>query len=409
MADGGRVDAVQMDGGKATIDLQGSARVFLMKLDFSVNTVTTDTGFHESYYAHESRNTLHFGTGGVGQVMLTGDGGLQRITADGFLGTLQIHGDNRAIVTLNDTAISVTTSSGNDLITTTGRVDTIATRGGNDVVNSGTDRLGLITLGDGNDTMRLGAEGANLVMGDDGNDRFILRTLSDGGGGRISGGDGIDELKMHLLGGLDITFSLAESGFQGIGRGAYAVTGVEQITTGRGSDHITGNNAGNRITVNNGQDTVDGGGGNDRIFGGGGADVLNGDGGRDLLTGGGGNDRLNGGGGNDRLNGGAGADRLEGGAGRDILHGGGGADRFVFVENGGTDTVLDFTRAGPQSDRLVLDAALWGGGKSAAQVVADHASMNGQGGAVFDFGDGDRLILNGVGGLGGLDGFIDIM
>lgn len=79
-----------------------------------------------------------------------------------------------------------------------------------------------------------------------------------------------------------------------------------------------------------------------------GADTINGRHGNDTITGLGGNDSLLGMSGDDSLMGGTGADTLRGGWGDDVFHGragndfmrgDGGADRFVFANGGGNDTV----------------------------------------------------------------------
>lgn len=54
--------------------------------------------------------------------------------------------------------------------------------------------------------------------------------------------------------------------------------------------------------------------------------------------------------GDDTLDGGSGNDILAGGLGDDVLIGGGGADRFVFVSNGGADTVTDFNANSNRED-----------------------------------------------------------
>jgi Ca2+-binding RTX toxin-like protein len=96
---------------------------------------------------------------------------------------------------------------------------------------------------------------------------------------------------------------------------------------------------------------LDGGDGNDRLTGGDGADTIDGWTGNDILIGEGGDDSLlgfdgadslHGGGGEDFLDGEDGNDTLFGASGNDILIGGVGADRFVFTDSNGEDTVADF-------------------------------------------------------------------
>ena len=64
--------------------------------------------------------------------------------------------------------------------------------------------------------------------------------------------------------------------------------------------------------------------------------------GRDNLDGGSGHDELLGRRGDDTLHGGRGQDTLKGGSGDDLLTGSFGADRFVFGQNVGNDTITDF-------------------------------------------------------------------
>ncbi len=64
--------------------------------------------------------------------------------------------------------------------------------------------------------------------------------------------------------------------------------------------------------------------------------------GRDSVRGGDGDDSIFGGDGDDSLFGEADEDFLYGGTGDDLLTGGADLDTFVFVENGGNDTITDF-------------------------------------------------------------------
>lgn len=145
---------------------------------------------------------------------------------------------------------------------------------------------------------------------------------------------------------------------------------------------IFGTNGDDRIRDKADSNWFDGRGGDDRIFG------RNGD---DMIFGGGGNDVLKGASGKDTISGGTGNDVLVGGSGADVLKGGAGEDRFVFKLGDGKDRVVDFT---DDVDTLRLDNALWGGGLSKAQVVAQYAKLVG-GNVVLDFGS-DELTLTGV-------------
>ena len=212
-------------------------------------------------------------------------------------------------------------------------------------------------------------------------------------------------------------------------------TVIEHLIAGTGDDVIRGNSANNNIKGNAGNDTISGasgrdtlvgqsghdtlkgGIGNDTIKGGSGRDLLkggtgydllkggsnhdrlSGNGGRDTLLGGTGNDNLKGGFGGDRLKGGLGSDALNGGKGQDILIGGGGADSFIFkTSNIGRDTIKDFMAG---IDELRIDNALWNASLSTQQVVSQFASVV-NGDVIFDFGDGNRITLDGVGNLNSL-------
>ncbi|MEZ5715605.1 MAG: hypothetical protein R3D85_10795 [Paracoccaceae bacterium] len=78
------------------------------------------------------------------------------------------------------------------------------------------------------------------------------------------------------------------------------------------------------IRGNGGFDSVDGGDGDDMVYGGAQAD------------------RVSGGDGNDTCEGGGGFDTIDGGLGNDVLSGNFNADRFVFADGHGDDTITDF-------------------------------------------------------------------
>lgn len=110
-----------------------------------------------------------------------------------------------------------------------------------------------------------------------------------------------------------------------------------------GGERIYGFGANDTMTGLAGNDDIRGGAGNDSAFGGNGNDYLLGGAGNDSIAGGIGNDTLYGGAGNDSLSGGSGNDTLDGGDGVDQLSGGAGADVFLFIGDGATDTIMDFT------------------------------------------------------------------
>ncbi|NUB46840.1 hypothetical protein GEU84_020900, partial [Fertoebacter nigrum] len=219
-------------------------------------------------------------------------------------------------------------------------------------------------------------------------------------------------------------------------------SGIEALTGTAGQDTLLGHTgadvldggAGHDVLYGRaGNDTLRGGAGNDLFFGGLGADAfdggagfdtvqytgsaglrvdlllgatntgeamgdsfsgieaLTGTAGQDTLLGHTGADVLDGGAGHDVLYGRAGDDTLRGGAGNDLFFGGLGADVFVFAA--GLDRIVDLRLA--EDDRLLIDRALLGGqGLSGTAIVAAFAQVAG-GSVVFDFGGGNRLVLDG--------------
>ncbi|WP_347312096.1 calcium-binding protein [Defluviimonas sp. SAOS-178_SWC] len=345
----------------------------------------------------------------------------------------------------DDIQIVTTALSGNDVFNLSSYADRMSGFDGNDIIhgNSGGDTL---YGGNGNDKL-YGDQGNDLIFGDLGNDTILggsgNDTINGGGGAGLLNGEGGND---SLIGGLGFDTIYGGSGYDTLVGGdgndrVYGGDGRDRALLGNGNDLYT-DNAQNDI---NGRDTVFGGAGNDTIKGGGGNDVFNGDDGNDWIAGGIGNDTINGGnqhdtiyagGGNDVVNGGMGRDKawlgdgndrytdavqfgfnahdevfgmagddtinggggddwLNGGTDDDVLTGGLGADSFVFLAGYGQDRVTDFA---DNVDTLVLDDALWGGGKTVAQVIADHASVVGSD-VVFDFG-GHSLTVAGVTNLG---------
>ncbi len=127
-----------------------------------------------------------------------------------------------------------------------------------------------------------------------------------------------------------------------------------------------------------------GGSGDDTLDGGAGDDVLRGRAGDDTLNGHGGDDTLGGGRGNDTLDGGGGGDTLRGARGDDILTGGRGSDTFVFRSGDGGDTITDFG----EGDRIRLDGVSVGFG--ALDIRRDGTDT------VIHHGTGDTITLRGV-------------
>ncbi|WP_417676620.1 calcium-binding protein [Pseudodonghicola sp.] len=239
------------------------------------------------------------------------------------------------------------------------------------------------------------------------NARDIVLTILDRNGvvdtshvlsaGFAQGDTGIDDVRVGVDNTIYITidktvyrYGLSEDMLQA-GRGGETVEGT------RKADLIIGSEAGDLLEGGRGHDQIEGHGGRDTLKGAAGNDILLGGDGRDRLEGGGGHDRLNGGEGNDRLFGGRGDDILLGGRGNDQLRGDAGDDHFLFHVGDGADKILDFA----SGDVLELDRALWDGELTRKMVIAEFASVT-KAGVLFDFGDGDSVLLKGVTDLHGL-------
>jgi Ca2+-binding RTX toxin-like protein len=97
-----------------------------------------------------------------------------------------------------------------------------------------------------------------------------------------------------------------------------------------------------------------GSGGANILFGNIGSDTLAGQGGDDQIDGNLGNDDIFGGLDDDALGGNVGLDALTGGTGNDTLAGGGDADRFLFFDGDGLDTITDFVAGDGSGDVIEL-------------------------------------------------------
>ena len=210
--------------------------------------------------------------------------------------------------------------------------------------------------------------------------RYEDTLVGDGSSNVLEGGRGADKLDGGA--GVDTaTYASAESGVTadlGLGRGKRGEaagdtdSGIENLTGSKCDDELIGDKADNVLEGGFGADRLDGGEGIDTAsyasatrgvtaslgLGRGTRGEANGDsyfgvenltGGRhdDELTGDAGANTIDGGAGNDTIRGGAGRDRIVGGRGDDTLSGddAGGrdfADTFVFGDNWGRDTIVDW-------------------------------------------------------------------
>lgn len=206
------------------------------------------------------------------------------------------------------------------------------------------------------DASGIGA-GNDEILGQAGDD-----TLTGGfGDDTLDGGIGTDTAV--FVAGRAMEVDLRPGMGLAMGEGTDSLRGIENLRTGAGDDRLTGSNFANRIEAGAGRDALRGLAGDDTLIGG------------------------------------QGIDTLRGGAGHDQLEGGSGADIFVFGPGQGIDTIVDFEQG---LDRIRLSEDLWGGGQTAADVVA-HFGHVVAGHVVLDFGSGQGLVLANLSSLADLD------
>jgi len=284
--------------------------------------------------------------GGIGNDTLLGGTGRDVIHGDD--GDDDLRGDNGADFLYGDAGVDLIRGGGgndeihggdgNDDLRGGSNIDTIFGGAGDDDINGGT-ASDILYGGDDNDTLR-GSTGNDQLFGDPGADNLIGGSgddALDGGSGddTLNGGAGSDTLS----GGSNNDTLDGAQGNDILNGGG----GADTLIGGDGVDTLNGDGGADTLSGGRGADTMNGGAGNDTLIGAGGFDVMNGGTGIDTLTGGGGNDTMDGGDNNDTLDGGAHDDRMTGGAGLNDVTGGGGNDTFHQTD-GGTDSILDFTR-----------------------------------------------------------------
>lgn len=256
--------------------------------------------------------------------------------------------------------------------------------------------------GNGDDQIGGGA-GNDLLYGEDGNDLLYGGTGND----TLGGGAGNDQL--WGMDDDDIIYGIAGQNTIGGGTGndqLWGGSGVDLIYGGLGSDFVNGGEGNDTVWAGDGDDIVHGGGGNDVLYGTNGNDYMIGGWGNDTIDGGADMDNLLGEQGNDVLRGGDGDDWLWGGSGTDTLTGGSGADFFLFQPGEDTAIITDLTFA--DNDMIELVTALWTdhgyGTLTAAEVIAQFATVTAWGNTVFNFDGGEVLIVQGVTDLVALEG-----
>jgi Ca2+-binding RTX toxin-like protein len=300
------------------------------------------------------------------------------ITLDGGGGSDILQATVAGAVTLTDTAISFTGSSGS---ITFSMIEAAILTGsdGDDIMNALTFS-GQVWLkgGKGNDVL-VGAKGNDILDGGEGDDVFVLAEDGVLDQDVIIGGDGNDTLNFggHMSLGIpafsagvtiDLSITLSYQPVAPDLQIGFISEDLENVIGGAGDDHLTGNASDNTFTGGLGADTIDGVGGLNTLVESADADFLLTD--LSLLSGGvmdnlmniqvadltggagintldasgfSGQTTLRGGAGDDILIGGTGGNRLIGGAGDDTLRGNTGSDTYEFDvdELLGQDTVDD--------------------------------------------------------------------
>lgn len=289
--------------------------------------------------------------------------------------------------------------AGNDVIVASNQRDTLSGGDGDDVLiggeggddlrgGAGTDTasyaaaLGRVNLdlrygGTAGDAARDSFVSIENVMGSDWGDYIYGNAAAN----RLEGGGGDDRLRGDagndaIYGGLGNDEIIGGSGRDRLDGN----DGDDQINGGAQADHIRGQAGQDQVWGGRGKDEISGGSGNDQLWGGEA---------RDFIYGGQDNDQLSGEAGSDRLFGQSGDDRLTGGSETDWLYGGTGRDMFVFIKGADKDLVRDFEN---NVDTILLSDDLWTGNKTAEEVLSQFASRVDED-VVFDFGDGDILIV----------------
>ena len=321
-------DVYDGGAGNDTVDFTGTG--FAVSVNLATGTASTFPN------KNDTLSNIENAIGDTEDDSIRGDSGANRLEGAGGADDLWGGGGNDHLEGGTGDDI-LRGEAGNDYLDAGAGNDALAGHAGNDILfgGAGNDFL----YGNGDDDQLWGGTGNDVLNGNEGAD--VLR--GESGDDYMNGGDGNDALAGHQ--GADQMFGGAGNDF------LYGNGDDDMLWGGTGNDVLKGNEGADILRGESGNDYLDGGEGNDALAGHAGADTLIGGGGNDFLYGNGDNDKLFGGTGNDVLKGEDGDDELSGedgtdyivgGSGLDTMSGGAGADTFVFADNAGSDTILDF-------------------------------------------------------------------
>ncbi|MCA0399810.1 MAG: VCBS domain-containing protein [Proteobacteria bacterium] len=238
---------------------------------------------------------------------------------------------------------------------------------------SGTDTLTI--LGDGGDNIfRVNAENGSLIRLSSEtaflNEPYNLRNIEIA---NLTGGAGIDTLT-YAGTSEALTVDLAA----GTGTGFNSISGIENITGGRGNDTLSGDAGANIIDGGDGDDMIDGRGGDNTLTGGDGDDQIAAGDGNNLVDAGDGSNQVTLGNGGNTILSGSGDDTITAGDGANTVRAGDG-DNSITTGSGDDDILAgigaDIIEAGDGAN--VIDA--------------------GEGDNMINAGDGDDVIKAGKG------------
>ena len=456
-----RVGAVPMGEPLSSMKLQTEVKLgygdLLIDGGYGADLWRGTTGRHDNIAGGSGNDTLR---GGIGNDTISGEGGKDVLYGDGgnddlfggygedqlfggaghdtltgSIGDLLVGGDgNDAYVVQGSVRIVEAANGGIDRVVSTNSINMAANIENLELSNM-TDAIW--ANGNSLDNEMTGSRDDNILSGKNGNDQLFgdygNDTLNGGNGNDVlDGGPGADVLRGGA--GIDTVINSSDAAVlldlvRGTGGFGDTMTGIENLTSGKGNDTLIGDQGANRL---------DGGAGRDRLEGGAGGDVLIGGQGIDTMVGGTGSDtywvdatgdriieqaaqgtdvlrgsisidlvqiagansnietviltgtaglRAYGDKGNDNLVGNAGANALSGRTGNDKLTGGAGADTFVFGNKYQQDRILDFQDDIDQI-RILNIADVTNSAEARAHATQVGADV------LFDFGNGDQLTVH---------------